>query len=69
MAFDAHERWRAELASLLEHRRADYHRMRAAGEEVSRKELSEAREAYEQALVRLSHSIERVGGDPQLRAC
>ena len=62
MAFDAHEHLRAELTSLLEHRRADYHRMKAANEEVSREELSEARDAYEQALVRLSHFIERIGG-------
>jgi hypothetical protein len=36
--------------------------MKAANEEVSREELSEARDAYEQALVRLSHFIERIGG-------
>lgn len=60
MAFDSHERLRAEPTSLVEHRRADYRRMRAADEEVTREELSEARNAYEQALVRLSYSIQRV---------
>jgi len=58
MALDAHERRRSELTSLVEQRRAHYLQMKAAQADVIRKELREARDAYEDALMRLSHFIE-----------
>jgi hypothetical protein len=68
MAFHPPELFTGELTRLVEQRRADYHRMKAADKEVSREELSEARAAYEQALVRLSRLFQRARGQRLRRA-
>jgi hypothetical protein len=68
MVLNTFEPVTAQLTRLVEQRRADYHRMKSAAEEVSRAELSEARTAYELALVRLSRRFGRSRGQPQRRA-
>ena len=54
MTSNAHQQLRGELTSWVEQCRADYHRLKAAGKEITRAELSEARATYEHALVHLS---------------
>lgn len=57
MTSQACKQLRAERTSLVEQRRADYHRLKAAGNEITCAELSDARAAYEQALVLLSLAL------------
>ena len=54
----AREQLREGLTELMERRRAHYHRLKAADTEITRAELSEARVAYEHALVFLSQLVE-----------
>jgi hypothetical protein len=49
----------AELTKLLEQCREDYHRLKAADNEVTHAELSEGRGRYLQALARLSRFLEQ----------
>lgn len=60
----ARERLRAELTSAVEQHRADHHRLKGAGREISRRELAEARSAFEQALVCLSRFFEKAAQKP-----
>jgi len=62
MTSQAREQLRAELTSLVQRRRADYLRLKGAGREITDGELSEARAAYERALVRLSRFLEQARG-------
>jgi hypothetical protein len=66
MAFDAQERLREKLTTLVEQRRVEYQRMKTAGEEISRAELFEARHAYEQALLRLTYFMASLGRHDRL---
>ncbi len=59
---------REELTSLVQRRRADFLRLKGAGSEISRAELSEASAAYEQALVCLSQFFEQAEDHPSRRA-
>jgi len=58
----AREHLRGELLSMVEQRRADYHRLKAAERAVTRAELLEARAAYERALMHLSGLVETFRG-------
>jgi hypothetical protein len=63
-----YERLRAELTTLVEQRRADYYRLKAADKEITRAELSEAGADYERALARLSRFFQQSGGHPRRHA-
>ena len=54
MSPEARRHLRVELTSALEQSRANYQRLKAANQAIGWAELSEARAAYERALVRLS---------------
>ncbi len=56
------EQLRWELTSMVEQRRADYHRLKGADKEITCAELSEARAAYEHALIHLSRLLEQTRG-------
>jgi hypothetical protein len=58
----AHLQLSGELTSWVEQCRADYHRLKAADKEITRAELSEARAAYEHALVHLSGLLDYTTG-------